>query len=239
MEKLIKHNNGQWSLDETLEKSAKDNALHRLFRDLAPHANSVNIGNLKQTKDGFEHSNQPHPDGVIGFDIQHDPSKADTINKILENHGHFRHPGTFAEDMSEGNMGHQYGAIQLHPDRAKNLKAGPALSREIKPGAASKVQEPSVGSMNLYEGSATGEGDAKGAKWQGSDPKHSLQIKGEPGERQTRAGNEVAVSAAGQIPGSKAATSGVSQRGYDRVETGKPVKLTKSGQWSLDETLKK
>jgi hypothetical protein len=220
---------GQWNLNgssgfsESLAKSAKDNALHRLFRDLAPHVKQASLGNVSQDKDGFSHSNTPHKDGLISFDIQHDPAKMDTINKILESHGHFRHPNSFGEDMGIGEgEHHQYGILQLHPERAKHLKGGPELSAKIKPGRHAKVNQQAIGSQNLMGGSMTGdEGDVRSAKWQGSDPRHDPKTM----DRVTRAGNTTAVPANPYSSGGKAsaAVTGVSDKGYERVETGKPV----------------
>jgi hypothetical protein len=214
---------------ESLNKTAKDNALHRLFRDLAPHVHSATLGNLSDDGEGLKFGSEPHSEGLVGFNIEHHPSKKDIVNKILEMHGHFRHPKSFGEDMGiDDDVHHQYGAIQLHPDRAKNLKSSSELSATVSPGkyGKDKVGSPAIGSANLFEASATGEGDAKPAKWQGSDPRHT------DGDRKnnkhwmsntTRAGNPVATSSEGQMP-SQAATSGVSGRGYDRVESGNPIK---------------
>jgi hypothetical protein len=213
---------------ENLEKSAKNNALHRLFRDLAPHVNGAHLTNVQENQNGdLEHSSQPHSDGLVGFDVRHDPNKKDVVDRILENHGHFRHSKAFAEDIGDNNQGHSYGIIQLNPDRAKNLvENAPVAAKEIKPGSVSPVREPAVGSMNLYEGSRTGEGNAISAKWRGSDPRH-VDENNDP-TRYTRAGMRTTQSSGGQFEsGAPAATSGVSDLGYTRTETGKPVRLAK------------
>lgn len=218
---------------ENLQKSAKNNALHKLFRDLAPHANSVKLFNLKEDADGSlgeSDDGSPHPRGLVGFDIEHAPDKKDIIDKILENHGHFKDKGAFAESFDTDKDNHQqYGALTLHPHAAKNLVSTTALDRnnmQIK-SKPDVVQDPAVGSMNLMEGSATGEGYAVPAKWRNSDPRHDTGEK--DGSREyTRAGQRVSIPNTGYTGSARthaAATSGVSDRGYDRVETGKPVKL--------------
>ena len=251
-EEISLSKNGQWNLekaievaglkksiderlDNLLEKAVKPDALRRLARDLAPHSNSVSVHHLD---DNLERSNTPHPEGLVGFDISHDEANKDAVDRILAAHGHFNHPGSFAEDM-DGTS--QYGALKLHPEHAKHLMPGEGYSGTRPDGAnITPVQDPAVGSMNLYEGSETGEGDAIPAKWQGSDPRHREQDEGPHGMDKdyptTRAGQKIAIPSAGQFktsykPSGRAATSGVSDRGYERTETGKPVKK------SIDERL--
>lgn len=203
---------------DKLQKSAKNNALHRLFRDLAPHVNAASLSNVAENQGMLEHSTQPHGEGLVGFDVRYDPSKEDKVNEILENHGHFRHAKAFAEQVGDDSQGHLYGAIQLHPDRAKNLIENAPVSAEVKPGAIQPVQELGIGSQNLYEGySLTGEGEVRGAKWQGSDPRQADDEK-----THTRAGQKLSIKS--QYDPQQAATTGVSERGYSRVETGKPIK---------------
>lgn len=158
-----------------LEKSAKNNALHSLFKDLAPHADSVHLYHVKEDGDGISESDDgtPHPRGLIGFNIEHSEAKRDIINKILESHGHFRDKSAFAEDMDLGDSNQQYGAIALHPHRAKNLKPGSSLESSPSSNASSSaVNEEAFSSPSEYENPSSIEGGSKHRKYQGGDPRH-------------------------------------------------------------------
>jgi hypothetical protein len=196
---------------EPLDKSAKNNALHRLFRDLAPHVNTASLGHIKEDASGFQHSSTAHPEGLVGVDLEYDNSKKAAVYKILENHGHFRHKKAFMEDYSiDDSERHGYGIMQLHPDRQEILVDGPEVSgrkNTIKP--QSSIEEPAIGSANLYESSPTEEGSAKGAKWRGSDPRQKdLEI--------TRAGERVATPSDGNRT-ELSTTSGQSNRMWDKI----------------------
>lgn len=180
---------------DDLKKSAKNNTLHRMFKELAPHAKSVHVSNVKENKDGLTTNNDPHPDGLIGFDVTHEPGKKETVDKILQNFGHFRHSKAFGEEMSDDNSHHQYGAIQLHPEHAKNLQPSRAVSADIKPGRFKDVNQEAIGSANAFEEMKPGSGATYERKWQGSDPRHSKaqhNTDNFPGaSAQSRAGQDV------------------------------------------------
>lgn len=237
---------------EELAKNVKKDALKRLARDLAPHVNKLNINHVD---DDHQQVSTPHPEGLVGYDIDYPEENREAVDRILEAHGHYNHPKAHGEDYKfqdgPNNMTRNgYGALQLHPEHAAHLVDSHGYSGVKPTGAAiSPVQDPAIGSQNLHEGSATGEGEAKPAKWQGSDPRHDYKnsiYENQKGSQSqirgaTRAGNPIATSSDGNFGvkrSSVAATSGVSNRGYDRTFTGKPVKLAKNGQWALEQLAK-
>ncbi|NDC37709.1 MAG: hypothetical protein EBZ48_06615 [Proteobacteria bacterium] len=96
-----------------------------------------------------------------------------------------------------------------------------------------EVRKPAIGSRNLYEGSMTGEGNTRSAKWQGSDPRHVERLYNEEKRSVvTRAGQPVPIagytSPSDRSNKTRAVTAGVSDLGYSRVETGKPVSLNEN-----------